>query len=257
MNEIKLSVILPNYNNDKYLAKSINSFLNQDYENKEFIIVDGKSSDSSHRIIEKYTSGNKNIVWVKEKDINVTDAINIGLKYCTGDFISFLASDAFYFDNDIFSTINAKHHLLPFDVVYFDHYFYFTQTRRILINKCTGREFSKNNLLMHGTFVGLDNIFISKDVYQKHKYDPKYNLCSDWELYLRISQEKLLFFYMEKICTVTVQDGDNLTQKYRQEQIRQIKEVALLYNSDNVSVYINAENSIKAKLKRIVKRIIK
>lgn len=258
--QVKISVILPNYNSAKYIGRAINSFLEQDYSNKELIIVDAKSTDGSHEIINDFVSKNNNIRWIKEADRNVTDGINIGLKYCTGDFIAFLASDVFYYSNDLFSTINLNYKLVPFDGIYFDYYVYFPKTRYMRLFKCPPVEFHKNNLLIHGTIAGFDNVFISKEVYKKHQYNPDYNLVSDWEFFLRITQDFSLFMYVEKIGTINVQDGDNLSLKFQAEQQRQLVEVGNMYNTDHVKLFFDNDvqpPSLKNDTKQLAKRIIK
>lgn len=255
MSEIKISIILPSYNSEKHIKKAIDGFLDQDYTQKELIIVDGKSTDLTPTIIDSYVTKYDNIFWIKEKDTNVTDAINIGIKHCTGDFIAFLAADVFYYTNDIFSTINRNYKMIPFDGIYFDYYCYYPKRKEVILNKSPNVQFNKNNLLRYGTLAGFDNIFISKVIYVEDQYNPDYNLCSDWELFLRISQKDLLFLYVEKICTINVQDGDNLSLKYQQEQTRQIKEVARIYNTENVVPFF--ENRTKISIKRKVKGILK
>jgi len=261
MDEIKISIILPSYNSEKYIEKAINSFLGQNYDNKELIIVDGKSTDSTPAIIEKYVAAYPNISWIKEKDINVTDAINIGLKYCTGDFFAFLAADVFYYTNDIFSTINRDHKVISFDGIYFDNYYYFASTNKIVLRKAQNVEFTKNNLLKYGPMAAFDSVFISKEIFKKHQYKPEHNLASDWEFFIRISQENPLFLYVEKVCTIDVQDGDNLSRKHDLEQKRQVKVVSALYNDENVVPYfesgLTSNQSTISKVWRSSKRLVK
>lgn len=234
---LKISVVLPSYNSDRYINKAIESFLDQDYQNKELIIVDGKSTDNTHNIIESYTSKYQNIKWVKEKDINVTDAINIGLKHCTGDFISFLAADVYYFNDDIFSTIQKSYSKIKFDIIYFDHYRYFQITNSLYLIKAQNHPVTKTSLLQSGPFSGFDNIFVSNKIYQNYKLNPNYNLASDWEFFLRISPEKPLYLYSEKVCAVDVQDGNNLSMLYADKQMKEVLEVGKLYNTDNIKLY--------------------
>lgn len=253
---MRISVILPNYNSEKFLSKAIDSFLMQNYNNKELVIVDAKSTDGSHLIIKNYAEKFSSIKWIKEADSNVTDAINIGLKYVTGDFIAFLAADVFYYADDIFSTVVENYNMIPFDGILFDYYIYYPGKRCVILNKCPNVAFTKDNLLRFGTIVGFDNIFISREVYKKYRYNHNFNLCSDWEFFLRITQEFSLFIYKEKIATINVQDGNNLSMKYYQEQLKQIKEVGLLYNSNNVDLYFSPLSS-RTKLKRKIKSLVK
>lgn len=258
MTEIKISIILPNYNSEKYLSRCIQSFLDQDYLQKELIIVDAKSTDSSHSIINQFCSENNSIKWIQERDINVTDGINIGLKYCTGTLIAFLASDVFYYSNDLFSTVAYHYKLVPFDGIYFDYYSYQPQNSKLTLWKCPLIEFNKHNLLSYGTIVGFDNIFIHKRVYEKYHYNPDFNLCSDWEFFLRITDSFKLFMYVEKVATINVQDGQNLSIKFQVEQMRQIREVGELNNTNHIKLYFDTKpDSVKVKAKKVLKKCLR
>jgi len=90
----KFSIITPTFNRADFLEKTIRSVLWQHYPNLEYIIIDGGSRDGSVEIIQKYS---KQIAyWVSEPDKNQADALNKGLRRCTGDIIAFINSDDFY-----------------------------------------------------------------------------------------------------------------------------------------------------------------
>ncbi|WP_448702966.1 glycosyltransferase [Mucilaginibacter sp. AW1-3] len=219
MSEIKISVILPNYNSEKYLQQCIDSFVEQKYDNKELIIVDAKSTDSSHRIIQDFADKYPNVIWVKEPDTCVTDGFNIGLKYVSGDFIGFMSSDSIYYTDDIFASINSSYKKIKFDCVYFNAYSYYTQDDRksITLRNCN-YEFTRDTFLKQMCFVPFENILFHKDIFSKYKLDPSYNLASDIEFYLRILENRLLGFFIDKVSTVNIYDGENLSMAFPQKQ---------------------------------------
>lgn len=90
----KISIITPNYNRAAFLEKTIRSVLLQNYPNLEYIIIDGGSTDGSVEVIEKYQK--YLAYWVSEPDENQPDAINKGLRQCTGDIIAYINSDDYY-----------------------------------------------------------------------------------------------------------------------------------------------------------------
>ena len=90
----KISIITPSYNQGSFIEETILSVLNQDYPNLEYFIIDGGSSDQTTEVIKKYESRIQH--WVSEKDSGQSEAINKGLKFSTGEIVSWLCSDDLY-----------------------------------------------------------------------------------------------------------------------------------------------------------------
>ena len=94
----KVSVVIVNYNNAKYLKTCINSILNQSYKNKEIIVVDNNSQDSSIQVLKEYKKKIK-IIQSKRKtyegSYNQIDSCYEGLKKSKGKYIFFLDGDDF------------------------------------------------------------------------------------------------------------------------------------------------------------------
>ena len=99
MNEdIKVSVIMPAYNAEKFIAKSIESVLNQTYKNIEFVIVNDGSTDSTTDIIRWYESRNPDTILFVDKEINEGTAktLNIAMSYASGTYMCWLSADDLY-----------------------------------------------------------------------------------------------------------------------------------------------------------------
>lgn len=103
----KISVIVPNYNNEKYLEKCINSIVNQKYDNLEVIVIDDGSTDNSVSIIEKIINKycSCDIKFIKQKNLNASIARNKGMDIATGDYLLFLDSDD-ELEDDILNKLN-------------------------------------------------------------------------------------------------------------------------------------------------------
>lgn len=95
-----LSVIIPNYNNEKYIEQCINSILNQSYPCYEIIVVDDRSTDSSRKIISELARKYDKIKPIfLEINQGVSNARNTGLEAARGEYITFIDSDDFYYSN--------------------------------------------------------------------------------------------------------------------------------------------------------------
>jgi len=87
----KISIVTPSYNQGQYIEQTIQSILNQNYPNLEYIVIDGGSTDNTVEILKKY---DKQITyWVSEKDRGQSHALNKGIEKCTGILFNWLNSD--------------------------------------------------------------------------------------------------------------------------------------------------------------------
>ena len=103
-----VSIVIPSYNQGKYIEQTIVSILDQSYKNVEIIIIDGGSKDETVDIIKKQED--KITKWISEPDKGLYDAMNKGISMATGDIIGILNSDDTFFSNEILADI-AKFHL--------------------------------------------------------------------------------------------------------------------------------------------------
>lgn len=94
-----ISVIIPVYNVEKYLKKSIDSVLNQTFQNFEIILVDDGSTDNSGIICDEYAEKDNRIKVVHQKNAGVSVARNLGIEKSKGNYICFLDSDDWYSNN--------------------------------------------------------------------------------------------------------------------------------------------------------------
>ena len=94
----KISIITINYN-DKYgLSRTIDSVLNQTYEDFEYIVIDGNSNDGSKEILKNHDLSID--YWVSEPDSGIYNAMNKGIRVAKGDYLLFLNSGDYLCDND-------------------------------------------------------------------------------------------------------------------------------------------------------------
>lgn len=88
-----ISVIVPIYNVEKYLARCVDSIVNQTYKNLEIILVDDGSPDRCPQVCDDYAEKDSRIKVVHKKNGGLSDARNAGMAVATGEYISFIDSD--------------------------------------------------------------------------------------------------------------------------------------------------------------------
>ena len=99
-----ISVIVPIYNVEKYLARCVDSIVNQTYKNLEIILVDDGSPDRCSQMCDDYAEKDRRIKVVHKKNGGLSDARNAGMAVATGEYISFIDSDD-YVSDDFFECL--------------------------------------------------------------------------------------------------------------------------------------------------------
>lgn len=112
----KISIIVPIYNSELFLKKTIESILNQTYKNLEVILVNDGSTDNSLKICQYYEKLDSRIIIINQKNSGVSSARNAGLECATGDFIGFVDSDD-YIDIEMFEKMLKKAVEMEADIV--------------------------------------------------------------------------------------------------------------------------------------------
>lgn len=97
-----VSIVTPSYNQGRYIERTIESVLSQDYPNLEYIVVDGGSDDNTVAILKKYE---EHLTWISEKDRGQADAINKGFRMAKGEVMAWLNSDDTYLPGAIHQSV--------------------------------------------------------------------------------------------------------------------------------------------------------
>jgi glycosyltransferase involved in cell wall biosynthesis len=196
-----VSVITVVFNGHKHLEQTIQSVLNQSYDNVEYIIIDGGSTDGTLDIIRKYEHAID--YWISEPDKGIYDAMNKGIRCSCGNIIGIVNSDDWYGRNTIRATATAF--LTKSDISVFHGVIY-------RIEQKTGILFRKAPLpitvpikcmaLNHPT------MFIKAICYKNlGGYDTSFSLSADFELLCRFIGKGVAFDYCEDIVAYMRSDG--------------------------------------------------
>lgn len=131
MQNTKVSVIIPVYNVEPYIKKSVDSVLTQTYKNLEIILVDDGSTDDSGKICDEYAKQDDRIQVIHQKNGGLSAARNAGLKIMTGDLIGFLDSDD-WIDSDFFEILVQKQVETNADIVIIGYKYVYEKDGKII-----------------------------------------------------------------------------------------------------------------------------
>ena len=132
---IKISIIIPIYNVEKYLSECLESIINQSYKNLEIICVNDGSTDKSLMVIKEYEKKDKRIKVISHNNKGVSATKNEGLKIATGDYITFVDPDDFLDLNVYEKCIEAIIEYKPDIVVYQIHFEYLNKKKQKIIKQ--------------------------------------------------------------------------------------------------------------------------
>tara|TARA_B100000989_G_C19526058_1_gene466929 strand:+ start:1992 stop:2678 length:687 start_codon:yes stop_codon:yes gene_type:complete len=174
----------------------------QDYSSIEYIIIDGKSSDSTTEIVKNYQATYSYIKMVSENDSGIYDALNKGLALATGDVIGFLHSDDLFPSNTIISELATKINDNNLDGIYGDLQYVTKENTNKIIRIWKSCDF-RPELLKKGWMPAHPTLIIKKQVYLKHGFFNKsYKISADYDFMLRIFKDSnLKFGYLPKVVT--------------------------------------------------------
>lgn len=157
--EIKISIIIPVYNAEKYLSKCLDSVRYQSYKNIEVILVDDGSIDSSNSICDEYAVADSRFTSIHLENGGVSKARNVGIEKSSGEFLMFVDSDDWLEENAVELLINKVYHSSKTDFVVASNYDIYDGrkklrllvTQEIELEKNELSHFCKNNYLMFAT----------------------------------------------------------------------------------------------------------
>lgn len=117
----KISIIIPVYNAEKYLEKTIDSIINQKYENYDVILINDGSKDNSPTICDKYAANDKRIKVYHIENQGVSHARNLGIEKAKNDYIIFVDSDDLLENNALYNINKIINQHKDFDLIQTDH----------------------------------------------------------------------------------------------------------------------------------------
>lgn len=180
----KITVVVPSFNQAKFLGLTLASIVDQKYPNLELIVMDGGSTDESVNIIKKFESDIT--YWQSEKDDGQTAALSDGFKRSTGDIQCWLNSDDLYFSYTLHEVAEYFNKHLSVDAVFGNTIWIDENGLELRKHK----EIGFNRFLWTYTYNYIPgmSMFWRRAVYEKAGgLDPSFNLAMDADLWIKMS----------------------------------------------------------------------
>ncbi|PJM76389.1 glycosyltransferase family 2 protein [Bifidobacterium felsineum] len=177
----KVSIIIPTYNRESTLKRSINSILNQTYKSFELIIVDDGSTDKTKEVVNSFNDGR--IIYLYQQNKGACAARNYGISIARGKYIAFQDSDDEWLPNKLemqLSTIRRTKS--DFDICRMQ-----TVENKEIVPSDTAINAGLNaQYIIGANFMSTQMLLIRKDVILAEKFDPSLPRFQDWDLAMRL-----------------------------------------------------------------------
>jgi glycosyltransferase involved in cell wall biosynthesis len=195
---MKISIITVVWNNEKTIKDAIDSVLSQTYENIEYIIVDGASTDDTIEIVKSY--GNKITKFLSEPDKGLYDAMNKGIKLATGDVVGILNSDDFYIDESVIEKVVKTFQEQNVDSVYADLVYVKSENLDKIVRYYDSSKFHPSKFA-YGWMPAHPTFFVKKEFYEKYGlFKTDYKIAADYEILVRfLKKYELSYFYLNQV----------------------------------------------------------
>lgn len=216
---MKISIIVPVYNTEKYLSRCIDSIINQTYKNIEVLLVDDGSNDNSGLICDNYAKKDKRIKVFHQKNSGQSSARNLALEHVTGDYLGFV-------DSDDWIDLNTYQYLVELvlkskaDVGFIEREKVYNEdeVKKIKNKKEKVELFEKENILIEylnygmktGNY-GLPNYLYKKELFRNIRF-PVGRICEDIVTNFKLLNLSKKMIKSNRICYYYFQDNYSTTR---------------------------------------------
>lgn len=227
---LKVSIITVNLNGEATLERTIKSIVHQSYQNLEYLIIDGGSTDGSLNIINRY----KDLIDVVliEKDKGISDAFNKGIERATGGLIGIVSADDYLPEGSLEIIAEAWKNNQDVDVIHGNSIVFGLGSKRRFVVKPDKdfRAIWKRQPLKHSA------MYITRKAYLKFgKYDIKYHLAMDYELVLRFYLKNASFAYINKVIGAFCIGGIN-DQNFV-KTMAEVRDISIYYGNLKIKAH--------------------
>lgn len=217
---MKISVITTSYNYAEYIEETINSVINQSYQDWELIIVDDGSSDNSVEIIKAYCEKDSRIKLFQHrngKNKGLKDSLLLGIENATGDWIAFLESDDFFAPDNLLKKIEIAEKYpevkLIFNKVQFLPTADSTKNRQLVFEK-TQKKLSKMNFpknmfydfYLKNKILTFSCVMVEAEALKRTDFNAPVDSFLDWWLWIHLAHKNNFYYIDEELSSWRLHD---------------------------------------------------
>ena len=195
-NHILVSIITIVYNGGELIERTIRSVADQTYPNIQYIIIDGGSTDNTMDIVSKFD----NVVSFScsEKDHGISDAFNKGIAKAKGELIGLINCGDYYSENAVADMVHTFSRHMKAE----NEYLVFHGKIR-MFNAFFDKIYSPPSITTFPYQMPIwhPTVFVNRQVYKDFKYNEKYKIAMDYELFSRVYEAKGRFIFVDKLLT--------------------------------------------------------
>lgn len=220
---MKLSIITVCFNADNTIEKTIKSILEQTFTEFEWVVVDGKSTDTTNEIIKKYLpeferKGVK-VNYCSENDKGIYDAMNKGAQRATGEYLTYMNADDLYYKNDSIERVITILENTSADIVYGDCCF--IKSTEQYIEKAKDIE----TITYHLPFCP-QAAFVKSELQRQLQFDTQFRISADYDFFLRAYLQEKKFQRIDQVVAYFTFGGasnENLIKTYKEDVAVKVK----------------------------------
>jgi glycosyltransferase involved in cell wall biosynthesis len=226
-NNPAISVIMPNYNNEKYLPEAIESILNQTYKNFEFIIIDDHSKDSSWKIIQNYAGKDNRIkAFRNEKNLKIVKTRNKGFNLMSPNskYIAIFDSDdismperlgkqvAFLEKNPDYGLVGSHTLIIDENSEIIGYRKYETDFKKIIKNMLKKNQFAQPSVMIK-----------KSALLNTGYYDDEFEVCEDYDLWFKFAKNYKIINIDEFLLKYRISNTQSKSTKLKKTLIYTLK----------------------------------
>ena len=242
----KVSVIIPLYNEEKYITTCVESVINQTYKNIEIIVVDDKSTDNSLKVLEKIKDKRLKIIKLPENK-GVANARNKGVEAATGSYLCFLDSDDFWDKYKIEKQIKY----IKNKAFVYSKYAYTDKDGNIIKVANVAKKLSYQEALKNTCIFTSTVMFDLTKINKEDLHMPKLQIGEDTYVWWNVLKKGITAYGMEEVFAYYRQKGNSLSSN----KIKAVKCAWKLYKLQDLSlikrIYYFSNYLMNAILRRI------